>query len=413
MSDFAQMWAQRRRKYLVKQSKYLQYVFNDHLILAFVFLAGALAYWYSNQLKTIKTPLTWAPLLLGVILIAMVTVGQLSTLVVNADQVFLLPRETEMKTYLRRARWFSLILPGALILAVGVVLMPFALRATRFDLLQWWLLVITVLIYKDLDLWRQYLASFAIVTEKLQRDLMGVVYLGLLLSLALAFLLSSWWGLLVAILLEVGQILVQRRLSLQSLAWYQVIAKENVRQVRLLRFYNLFVDVPEIGGHVVQRRWLDSLIRFWSQRQPGAYHYLLIRAFLRRTDYSNIWLRFVVIGAVLLALIKQPVLLLILTLLFLYLTGYQLLPLYHHFDHNALAKLLPTTVKQRQQQFNGVLAPLLAIEWLVDSVTILFSLGLSGLPWSLLIIVVSFAFLVLFTKIYVPQRLNAGKKGKK
>ncbi|WP_261806082.1 ABC transporter permease [Lapidilactobacillus luobeiensis] len=413
MSDFAKMWADRRRQHLIKQSKYLQYVFNDHLILAFVFLAGALAFWYSNFLQTIKLPLAWAPYLISGILLATLSVGRLATLVVNADQVFLLPREAEMSQYLRRARWLSLILPGALLISVGVILTPFTLRATQLDLTQWWLVVLTLLIFKDLDLWRQYFACFTSWSSKRQRESVILIYCGATLSLLLSFGLTSWWGLLLAGVLWGGRIYFDRRSDLQTVAWYQLIAQENVRQVRLLRFYNLFVDVPEIGGHVVQRRWLDRLIQAWSQRQPGPYRYLFIRAFLRRTDYSNIWLRFVVIGVVLLALIQQPALLLIIALLFLYLTGYQLLPLVHHFDHNALAKLLPTVPAAQQQQFTSVLRPLLLIEWLAYSITILIHLGFARLPLALALIAGTLLFLYLFLKFYLPQRLSAGKKGKK
>lgn len=411
MSDFQQLWSQRLKQHLRQQNKYLRYVFNDHLILALVFVVGALAFWYSNYLATITAPLWWAPALVSVVLLIVLFIGRLATLMVRADQLFLLPRESQFGAYLRHAHRYSLALPIFAMVLASLVLTPFVLRATNLAGVTWLALVLSLFIYKDLELWLeldQVLLSPQAKAVPWRRWLAAVA----LVSWLLGFYLTPWISLGVAVAAD----LVWRGTHRQFLAstrldWRVLIEAEASRQFRLLRFYNLFIDVPEVGGHVVANPLLNHCLAWWTRRQKGTFTYLYQRAFLRRTDYLNIWLRFWVIGMILIAVIQQPAVVAVLFLLFLYLTGYQLLPLYHHFDHNALTQLYPVLLTEREADFRRVLQPLLLLQWLGYSIVLLVTGPQHG--WLLVagLIVAGLALVLLFLRLYLPRRLQMKKRG--
>ncbi|WP_164506839.1 ABC transporter permease [Lapidilactobacillus bayanensis] len=409
MRKFDDLWHTRQRLHLLEQSKYLRYVFNDHLMIAVIFLFGALAYWYSQQLRLITQPLWWAQLLVAAVLLISLTLGHLATLLRPADQIFLLPAEKEMQRYLVRARRYSLLLPLFVLIAVVGVLTPFALRATRLTGINWGLTLVGLLILKDIQLWLQLLQLFDFSGRQKQQLVAlfwGIAVVGLLLSV------YGYAWLLVLLALGLDILLMaqaKKLLSAQRLVWRAAIAKENRRQEVINRFYNLFVDVPGISSSVHRRKWLDPVTKLLAGRQNNAFRFLFSRTFMRRSEYSNIWLRFCIVGLVLIFAVKQPLVLLIIVLLFLFLTGYQLLPLYRHFDHNALIAIFPTTTATKQAAFIQVMTRVLAVEWVIDNVAVLISLGVN--LWSVAIVLVSLALLVLLLRLYLPLRLKQRQKG--
>lgn len=409
MRKLDDLWHTRQQQHLIQQSKYLRYVFNDHLMIAVIFLCGALAYWYSQQLRLISRPLWWAPVIVVVLLMLGLSVGHLATLFQSADQIFLLPAEERMRSYLLKARHYSLLLPIFTLIAVAGILTPFVLRATSLTTSAWALTLICLLILKDLDLWLQLFRLFDFPIQQKQR--LNWLFWGIaLVSLWLCLLGFGWLMVLILLALDLLMMTQQKRLlQPQRLMWRDAINRENSRQMVINRFYNLFVDVPGISSAVHRRKWLDPIAKLLAGQKNNAFRYLFSRAFIRGSEYSNIWLRFCIVGVVLIFAVKQPVVLLITVILFLFLTGYQLLPLYHHFDYNALTAIFPLTPEIKQTAFIQVLTRVLAIEWFVDSVAILISLAAQ--LWSLIIIGAALVMLIVFLKIYLPARLKRQQKG--
>lgn len=412
MFDFQTLWSQRLKQHLRQQNRYLRYVFNDHLILAVVFVVGALAFWYSNALQQIKQPLWWAPPLVMLILAVVLLIGRLAILLVKADQIFLLPREAQLGRYLKQAQHYSLALPTFAMIFAGLALTPFVLRATKLTGWSWLGIILSLFVYKDLDL---KLMARQLLRQQEKNKIAfnrGWLVLVAVLSWVLGFYVFGGLALLVAVIANLAWRGAQRTIwQTTRLNWRLAIDQEASRQFRILRFYNLFVDVPEVGGHVVSNKLINACLQWWRQRQPGTFSYLYQSAFLRRTDYLNIWLRFLVIGMVLLALVQQPLVVIVLFLLFIYLAGYQLLPLFHHFDHNPLTQLYPTAPSERQHDFQQLLQPLLLIQWFGYSLVVL--LNGRQLGWWLVLglLVGGLALIGLFLRFYLPSRLSKKKKG--
>lgn len=409
MHKFDDLWPTRRRRHLLKQGKYLQYVFNDHLMIALIFLAGALAYWYSQRLRLITTPVWWGPLVLLPILLLSLTIGRLTTLLRPADQVFLLPAEHELRSYLNHARIYSLLVPFIAILAIVGVLTPFALRATWINWWNWLLVLVALLRLKDVQLSIQ-LAERYDFEPSLKRQWEFIFWsfstVGILVGV-------YGWGWLFALLTLVASIFAQvwlaHQLVSRHLLWQNAIAQESQRQSVINRFYNLFVDIPGISGKIKRRRWLDGVLKLIAGKNSTAYQYLYSRALIRRTEYGNIWLRFCIVSLLLIFVIRQPVILLLILLIFLFLTGYQLLPLYHHYDHHALTQIYPIDPHKQRHAFSKLLRQTLLVEWGLDSMALVISF--QGQLWGWLIIVAALIVVVGFTQAYLPFRLQRKQKG--
>ncbi|UJF15187.1 ABC transporter permease [Jeotgalibaca sp. MA1X17-3] len=55
MMNFEDLLKKRRSVQFKKMSRYMKYIFNDHFVIVMFFLLGALAFQYSELLKTLPT----------------------------------------------------------------------------------------------------------------------------------------------------------------------------------------------------------------------------------------------------------------------------------------------------------------------------------------------------------------------
>lgn len=132
--------------------------------------------------------------------------------------------------------------------------------------------------------------------------------------------------------------------------------------------------------------------------------------FLRGTEYSGLFIRLTGIAAILIVVTHSFYVGLFLAVIFIYLTGFQLLPLYFHYDNMALTNLYPVkeTVK------TGALKRLLMMILLCQSVIIVIaSLLVLSITESLLMGIVALVFSVVFCQFYLPSRIKKMKLAKR
>jgi ABC-2 type transport system permease protein len=84
-----------------------------------------------------------------------------------------------------------------------------------------------------------------------------------------------------------------------------LVQAEAKRMGQIYRFYNLFTDVPGLQGTVKRRKYLDGIAHTVFKKQKNTWAWLLIRSFLRRTEFLGLYLRLVVIGALCLVFVQQ------------------------------------------------------------------------------------------------------------
>jgi ABC-2 type transport system permease protein len=394
-------FSQRLQKHQKQMNRYLRYVFNDHFAILSTFLMGGLGLYYSDLLKTLPRPFPLGGLVLLVIWLALLSVGKLATLVKSADLIFLLAKEKQMADYLTQAFRYSLLVPFAVsFLAVGAS-MPLVVVATGQTFASFFFYLGTVWLLKISDLWLQRLSLYQGQNQlKRQRSLWIVVAL---ISLSASLYVAPWLGLILA-LLQAVWFYLQCRPTDQLLDWDYMIHLEEKRLHRIYRFINLFTDVPQITAAAKRRKYFDALLNRIPFGHEQTYRYLYARRFLRGVQYSGLFFRLTLIGAVVLFFVQEWWLSLGLGCLFLYLIGFQLLPLYNEFQYMILTHLYPVAEGQKQAAINWLLLRLLGGTALIFGLVGLFR---GAILWQGLLELVGFLlFTGLFLLLYVPVRLK-------
>jgi ABC-2 type transport system permease protein len=188
-----------------------------------------------------------------------------------------------------------------------------------------------------------------------------------------------------------------------GLKWDLLIASEEKRMASFYRLANLFTDVPKVKDTVKRRKWLDLFINRIGFSQDKTYLYLFSRTFLRASDYLGLFLRLTVIGMLALYFITFGWGQIVLTLLFLYLTGFQLLPLWNHHQNKLWVDLYPVAAKHKFAAFRLLLMVILSIEVVIFTIVILLK---GQLIISLLTFLAGICFNYIFTYIYSKNRLK-------
>ncbi|KRN24915.1 ABC transporter permease [Lacticaseibacillus camelliae] len=395
------LWQGRLRRHQKEQFKYLRLVFNDHFVLILLILFGALLYGYSQWVKALM-PAWWLRPALALVLTLLLSFGQLASLSEPADATFLLPQTSAFAQYLFKARRYSLLLPGAVLVLSALASVPL-LMVLHFDPLSSGVtLGLTLLIFKDLDLWLQLIDHYGVSRPAwvARLPLFGAGFAALTLGL----FLHPAYAMVIALALNLGfRWVVLARFQPAALDWLSLNASETKRMDRLYRFYNLFTDVPGLNSGVHRRKWLDIFLPLVRKTPAHTWSYLYLRGFLRQTTYLGLWVRLVVVGAVVLALIQVWWLAALVAALLVYLVGFQLLPLAFAYSEMVMARLYPVPASQQRAAFQHLTAVLLIVFALVLTVgplvlghwLIALSAGAGGL-----VLAVLFAFW------YLPQRLR-------
>lgn len=400
MKDFFQLRLKKHQKHMMR---YIKYVLNDHFVLVLTFLLGGIGYYYSAWVKSLPADFFWGKILILLIWLATLHFGQFVSLAKTADQVFLLPKEKQLRGYLSAAFSYSCIFPFVFLLLVTAFTMPLAVVSTEHGFISFifYLFILWSLKISHLEIDR--LGIFQDM-KKARQNAYLLWFIISLTTLAVSLWLFPWLGLL----LSFSQVVLFYKLCWQTmnvpLDWQMMIRKEERRLNRLYRFVNLFTDVPEITASVKRRSYLDFLLSRISFEQKNTYLYLFARRFLRGSEYSGLYLRLILVGTLLLFFTRDYLLALIIGIVFIYLIGFQLLPLYQQFQYVVLAQLYPIKKSQKQNNIKKLLACLLAVTAFIFSLTTLWSLT----SWldRIAVCLVWFLVVILFIQFYLPKRLK-------
>lgn len=408
--NMIEIWKKRVRLHQKKMMRYMKYVFNDHFVLVCLFLIGALGYAYSNFLKSLAGDFIWGRPIVLVIFVLLILTGKLATLIQPADAVFLLPKEEQMKDYFKGAKMYSSLLPSFIIVLITAFLMPLLVATTTLTFFDMVYFIVMLLMLKN---WELDLQIYALkVSQKKERHLLTLIKVVTVAILSGVSLFSyPIIGVALAILVSIGsRNRLSKKSSHQVYQWEWMVSSEQQRMHRIYQFINLFTDIPSLKGKVRRRKYLDGFLKGIKPVHQKTFDYLYARTFLRGTEYSGLFIRLTGIAAILIVVTHSFYVGLFLAVIFIYLTGFQLLPLYFHYDNMALTNLYPVkeTVK------TGALKRLLMMILLCQSVIIVIaSLLVLSITESLLMGIVALVFSVVFCQFYLPSRIKKMKLAKR
>ena len=190
----------------------------------------------------------------------------------------------------------------------------------------------------------------------------------------------------------------------KTVYWDLLIEREQRRMMSFYRFANLFADVPELKGRVKRRKWLDPVLAGIRFGKDSTYQYLFARTFLRTSQYFGLYMRLTIIGIILLIVSSQLYLSLILALLFIYLTGFQMIPMVAYHDLKIWIHLYPVSNVYKEKAF----IKLLSICLYVQSVIFSLAVCIKGVNWEhgFIVFVSSIVLSLILIKWYVPSRIR-------
>lgn len=257
MLDFYKL---RLAKHQKRMLKYLKYVMNDHFILICMVGLGGFGYYYSEYLKTLTPAVSWMPIVVGLVWFISLFVGRLSTLMQEADAVFLIPKERAMTTYLKRGLNYSTIFPAIAISLIVGVTFPLVAITKSVDFSMTLFIIASLLVLKYADLWIQlesmYLDSGQNVTTHRIIWIVGAIG-----SLFCSLYVSYFVGVMIAFVISMILVMLSKKtLENSQLNWEKSIQFERKRMKRLYSFFNLFTDVPGLSSDVRRRKYLDGLL---------------------------------------------------------------------------------------------------------------------------------------------------------
>ncbi|WP_442599084.1 ABC transporter permease [Neobacillus sp. D3-1R] len=364
MLDVRELWTKRSKKTGKEISRYLRYIFNGHLMIVLIFIIGSLTFYYQQWVKSLDDQFP-AAMIMSVILSILLTYSPIYTFLLEADRVFLIPVETRLKNYFLKSGIVSFILQAYIIVMVLAALMPIYVQVYGSSFKDFFYFLICCLLLKIWNLALKWKVQFYVekqvqFIDSFVRFSLNTVFVYLLFMSANKTLL----GFLVVVMLGLF-LFFQQTTKKKGLKWEEIISLEQDRLTHFYRIANLFTDVPKLRDVVKRRKWLDWLTTKIIFDNKNTQFYLLTRTFLRSGDYFGLVVRLTVIGSLLIYFWDFVYGQFLFLLLFMYLTGFQLLPLKKHHQNILWLDLYPIHERQRSLAFQKIISIVLTIQGLV------------------------------------------------
>lgn len=396
------VFKQRITQHQKKLAKYMTMVFNDHFVLALLILLGAGGLVYSEYVQTLEEGALLPRLIGAVLLIAVLSIGQVGTLLQSADLAFLLPKEDRLPGLVKKAfyrSFFLLLVPAAMVSAVA---MPLLVGTEIMTFNQWPMYFVTLASVKWI-----LLASHVYLfgePHSYQRTKIKIGVKAIAFSLIIISVIQPMLAFVLAFIVAVltGGLMHLKWLPTRRWQWEYMVHTEEQRQQRLYQFIHLFTDVPSIQSHTRRFAFLDRWLSFLSKRTRETSYYYFVRVFYRNTTYSVLVIRLLIVGGLFVYFSPQSVFAAVLSVVFLYLIGFQLLPLAKTIESQLQFQLYPTQATGKIESIKRLL-----IEVLTFGTLLFAGVGfLHGVEQGLTVLLANSVFTGAFCFIYLPKRLQ-------
>ncbi|HDR4907831.1 TPA: ABC transporter permease EcsB [Bacillus cereus] len=395
------LWKERFRHFLQEVRTYSKYVFNDHLKFIFVFIIGAGAYYYQQWLQTLTSSFPTA-LVMAVLIGLVLTAGSIQTLLKEADLVYLLPVEEKLKPYFTKAFLFTFMIQLYIIAIVAAALAPLYFQQMKQTGAGYIWIVLAFVIVKAWNLFVAWEKSF-LTDQNIQRADWFIRFI--LNGLFVYFLVERTSVLFIGgivLLMVLYLAIMHQMVKGKPLNWEYLISEEGKKMMLLYRIANMFVDVPALKERVSRRKWLDFILSMIGEKRT--YLYLYTRTFLRSGNYFGLYVRLLALGGVILYFIPFLYGRFIVSFIFLYLIGYQLLTLWKHHRMKIWLDLYPVGGEEKKKDFLALLNAILIIGSVIF--TVIFALATKDFIMTGILLIVSILFSIGFVYQYGAKRIE-------
>jgi len=404
MFNAAELFKERLSAHVKELSRYGRYIFNGHLAILLLFLISALAVFYQQWLAGLSSsfPSEW----IVIALFGLLTVyNPLQTLLKEADIVFLIAAEEKMRTYFRSTIVYNFVIQLYIVILAGAALGPLYFHA--FPTRNGWVYIATIvllIVFKAWNLaakWWMYT-----IRDHSLRILDAFIRFLLSTSVIMFFVQEQMMYAAIVTIIYLGLFIYIYRLSHQNVGipWDELIQKDHHRMNSFYRFANLFTDVPHLRNKLKQRKWIAPLVRkYIPYGRKHTFSYLFRLSFLRSGDYASMYIRLVIIGAILIILVPNMWLKGIFGLLFIYMSMFQLIPLYKHHRTMIWLDLYPVEVDDKRRAFQALIS---RVTWIQIVVFTLTFVGLQLFIVAGIFFISAIVFMYVFSFAYMRRKLT-------
>lgn len=395
-----ELFKKRTTYYYTQLGKYLKYIFNDHFVIAILILLGAIGFTYSNYLETVEPDALLPRLFLLAFFSIVIKTGGIRTLIKPADGVFLLPLEKKIRPVMKKNLVYSLVFSLVTVFLLAFLTAPLVSVLNQSTKQAGFLWVGTILSAKTTEVLSSFY-RFKLNQAETDRKVRLSTNTSLLLIVFVTLFYSLYIGLImsIALLCLMGfYALVHSSETIWN--WERLIDSEQKRVQAIYKIINLFVETPYGNNKVKRMKLLDNFIDKIDQ-QANVHSYYISRVFFRQTSFSGLYIRLAVIGCVILALNSVTWLSALISLLFLYLIGFQLLPLKQILDKSIYFKLYPVKYTDKIKAIQKLIGNVLLTTGVLFSVA-----SYSGGIDVLAVLAANVLFVYGFVKFYIPKRLG-------
>lgn len=299
MRNLEDVWRKRSAHYTAELQKYMRFVFTGHMALVIVFLLGAGGYQYSHWLDANHgNDLVPVALITAIIVGLFLTLSRPVTLLKKPDEVYLLPLETKLGTYFKRALSFTYVTQVFIAVVIYIVLWPMMRQVGELSVPHIAGGIVAVFVLKYMN----------VHAEFTYRWLRNGDRKWVLLDYAIRFMLNGAiiWSVVanmpfiatgVLLVFLVHTVWVQKTIQGHPFPYEHFVSLEENRMMGIYRFANYFTDVPQVHGSIKRRAYFDFLYKLVPKKHANTFEYYLFRSVIRTDDHFYLWLRLVVINA--------------------------------------------------------------------------------------------------------------------
>ena len=396
-----ELFKNRQSVYYKNLGKYMKYVMNDHFVILLLVLGGATGLAYQNYLEFVQ-PGAWLPrVLLLFIVFLVIFSGSIRTLVEPADAVFLLPKEKELNEVMKKNLLYSLLFHNFYTIILGILSLPLLNAVQQTNAGNQTFYIGALILWKSTHGIHAYYALKQHQDDK-KRLIRYTIYIlsliGLYTSIFASVVIGFFIALTAALILAAYVFIYTKD---ENWDWEALIETEQRRTQKIYSIINMFIETPYSKHKVKRLKFMDFLFGF-SAFTKNAEIYYLSRMFVRNYNFSGLYLRLVLIGSIALYFSNSWVINSVISVLFLYLIGFQLIPLRQPFKKSIYFRLYPNTDTDKINSIQKLILILLV------GGTLVYSLASINSGWIAAgtVLLMNSLFIWLFIYGYLPKRLN-------
>lgn len=410
MSNIENIFIDRSKRERETRLKYSKYIFNSHLIMFLIIVAGAVIINYSSWLtRASDFELYTVFIVVSILFSYLLVASKVKTYIEEADSIFLLPLEQYYLKVASRTVLITYIQQLILLVIFYFITKPITDKIGSFNKL--WLVILIILIAFN-NLFK--LTEVVYFQEKVStKSLLFLTIFSQVVGIFLKLNYSLYLGIILFILLIFIAVQEYNKLKKEAgkeaefyylLKWNEAAEYDKHRKERYLKFVNMFVDVPLKGIRVSRRKYFDILLPKLKRNnfnQENSFSYYYYRVFLRQENTIYLVLRLMLIAGIIISSFNNIYVSVATIISYNYLAIIQLVPLYKQITNNIWHNILPVSEKIKVTSFKKLLTIVMLVSSVILTLVSIFSGELN--LFNFIANISAFIFSSILSKVFISK----------